>query len=89
MADLEDPNAELWFGVSVDEIDTVIHLDFVRAADGKKSRITAGREQAYWIAEKLIGAIATLDARNAERCDLDKLFSLQSESPRHERNDRP
>lgn len=88
MTDLEDPNAELWFGVTVDEIDAVVHLDFVRAADGRKSRITAERDQAYLVAEQLIGAIATLDARAAERADLDKLFNLQPESPRHERNDR-
>lgn len=84
-----DPNAELWFGVTVHEVDPVINLDFQYVDSGKRSRVTADRDQAYWIAEKLIAAIATLDARNAERADLNALFRLPQESPHHDRTDQP
>lgn len=83
MTDLDD-QAEIWFGVSVHDVDAIIHMDFVRAENGEKSRLTMDRQQAYWIAERLITAIATLDARNAERANLDEIFKLQPESPRRD-----
>lgn len=89
MTDLDPDDAEIWFGVDLDEIEPTITLNFQYPETGRRAHVTATRDQAYWIAERLITAIGTLDARNAERADLDTLFSLQAESPRNDRTDQP